>query len=266
MQCSCYDFGLSAFTRQVGSLLVVTAALTVSGPAPAAAQSLDDARALWFEADFEGARREFRELLESPALDAPKALEAHRHLAVLYLVLGDDARARDHAEAAVALEPDVTPPEGSPGAAEALFRLARERVGAAGATLAIDAPAPLVVGERGTVRASLEHAPPALASSVRLRCDGAEARSAPPTVELEVVPEGTVHCTAEALSPRGAALVSFERELVTGSDDDEPRERRPLPWIIGASVAGAAIVAVVVGVTVAGGDDAEFGGTTVVGW
>jgi hypothetical protein len=243
-------------------LLAAIAAL--GGSASASAQSLDEARARWAEADFEGARREFRELLESISLDAPKALEAHRHLAVLYFVLGDEARARDHVEAAIALEPTTVPPEGSPAAAEALFRLARERLGEAGATLTIDSVEPLEAGERGTVRAGLSPAPSALASSVRLRCDGAEARAAPPTVSLDVRPVGTMRCTAEALSPRGAALITVERELLMAAD--QPRERRPLPWIIGASVAGAAIVAVVVGVTVAGDDSAEFGGTTVVGW
>ncbi len=183
---------------------------------------------------------------------------------MLFLVLEDEPRAREHAEAAVALDPAVAPPEGAPGAAEALFRSASERLGGGRARLTIEALTPVEAGETARVRAALAPAPSALASTVRLRCDGVEAQSAPPAVELDVNPRGPVRCTAEALSPRGAALLAADRELPTG--EGEPRERRPLPWIIGGSVAGAAAIAVVVGVLVARDDSAEFGGTTVVGW
>ncbi|MBC7174192.1 MAG: hypothetical protein H5U40_17240, partial [Polyangiaceae bacterium] len=116
----------------------------------------------------------------------------------------------------------------------------------------------------GTVRATIEPAPSALVSSIRLRCDGIETTGAPPSVEVSIVPTDAVSCRSEALSARGAALLATEREVSLGR---EASGRRAVPWIIGASVAGAAIVAIVVVAAVGGDEDnARFGGTTVVGW
>src|SRR5262245_60593252 len=80
----------------------------------ARAQSIEDARTKWFEADFEGSRDEFRRVLASPSLTPTQALDAHRFLAVIHLALREDDAARAHADAAVALDPSSTPPEGAP--------------------------------------------------------------------------------------------------------------------------------------------------------
>jgi hypothetical protein len=264
-------------------------AMVAVGAAPASAQSIEDARQRWFDADFEGALGAFEAVLASPALTSAQALDAHRYVAVLALALGREAAAQAHADAAVALDPEVTPPEGAPEAAEALFRMAQRRQGGHPAALSIDTPVTLALGAPGRVVAHLEPSPAELIGELRLRCGAEEAHGPPPSVELAVLPREALDCVAEARTAAGAILFSTRRELTFAPPEVEvaaarpvdlappaghavpdpaPERRRKLwPWLVGASVLAAAAVGVTVGVVVGRrSDEAQFGGTTVVGW
>jgi len=274
---------------------IATAALLVGAPAAAqqpaaeapAAETgpLDQARRLYLEADFEGARAGFVAALESPDLDVEAATEAHRYLAALALVVGDTASARRHAEAAFALRPAVEPPEGAPPELGALLDEVRGALGEA-ASLRIEAAEPgLEVGRPGNVEARLDPAPPALASRLRIRCRGAavpevSAEASPPSVEVVLSPTAgatAARCDAQAETDAGAALVRASVELsvrpapepVGGGGQDEGPRRPWWPWVVGgvgAAVVAAVVVAVVVTTAAPEPEDAFIGSPTVEGW
>ncbi len=255
-------------------LLPFAFAFVVGAAAPAAAQpaapTIAEARERWFEAEFEASLAGFEAILEAPDLSPGDALEAHRYLAALCQILGDEEPARVHADAAVALDPSIEPPDGAPPQARDLFLMARRRIGGREATIVVEAPEPLVLEEPGRVVARVDPAPPALFADLRLRCGAASREGAPPSVELSVTPEGDLTCIAEARTASGAVLRTTHRtfDLATaGAPVAETRGRRAWPWVVAASVVAAAAVGTTVGVVVArNGRDPELASTTVVGW
>lgn len=266
--------------RPAPLLAVVLAALAMlHSPAAASAQEVQRAEALWFEADFDAARAEFTALLARADLTVADALVAHRYLAALASMRGDDAGARAHAEAAVALDASAAPPEGAARGAITLFANARSRFAGRTATLTLESRASTVADGRIVVIARLEPAPSGLVSVVALRCGSEDATSASDSASLEVAARGSVVCTAEARSVGGAVLFRLRRAFESGHDErvvgglneDDARDgdtsRRRRIGMLAGGTAGAVIAAVVTGVVVHGRNaDAHFGGTTVVGW
>jgi len=257
------------YLRRYFAALVLISGLAAAGRATADEHTtIELARERWFDADFEAARDAFVAVLARPDLTAAQALDAHRYLAVLFVVLGDEAASRGHADAAVALDADVTPPEGSPRVAEDLFRMALRRVGGA-AAITIASAGSFALGERGEVVARIEPSPPLLVDRMRLRCGADEATNDGATVTIPLEPTGLVVCTAEALSIGGAVLFAKTTELVPFGlgriDGGQPaRRRRAWPWVA-ASIAVAAGATTIL-VVRRDPRDVGFGGTTVVGW
>ncbi len=266
-----------------GVAVVAFVACLAAQSASVQAQSVADGRRQYLAADFRRAGATFDAVLASPRLTAGDALEAHRYLAALWLALRNEPNATSHAEAAVALDPAVTPPDGSPPETAAIFtraRAGRERP----ATLAI-APAGDVAPEQPSrVRATLTPAPAALASRLHLECHAGATqanRDGPlPAVELEITPPAdatSIACRAAALTAAGASLFDTEEsfDLVAPAptlgdgvgDDDGSSSGSPWPWI--AAGGGAALViatVVLVVVATSGSDTAHFGSTRVEGW
>jgi hypothetical protein len=245
----------------------ILGAILALGSGSALAQTVEEGRQAYVEAEFEGALVAFEGVLASPDLELADAIEATRYLTALELMLGHAQLARDRARAAVALDPDVRAPEGSPPEADALLReMAAE----------VDGPATLEVrGEGGTrVSARLSPVPEGVVTTLRLRCADEGEEGQPPAVFLTSSAAGTVDCEAEALTGAGAALLTSAETLTLGAlettGDEEDRESPPLwPWIVagaGAAVAVAIVITVVLVAAGGGGDQAAFGGTRVEGW
>jgi hypothetical protein len=255
--------------RRALRLVVFGAALLATHPSRASAQSIEEAREQWFEAEFESALAGFEAVLARPDLTQARALDAHRYLAVLNQLLGHTAEARSHADAALALDADVEPPEGSPPAAIDLFLMARRRLGGREATVTIEATVPLTLSTPGIVVAHVEPAPPTLFQALRIRCGGAELHGPPPTVELSIVPGELVECTAEAVTSEGAVLRTSHRIFDLVDPVGEPSEggRKAWPWIVAGSIVAAAAAGTTVGLVLANRPDgANVVDTTVVGW
>jgi hypothetical protein len=267
----------------VAGVMVLVSALS----AAAEAQDLERARRLYLRARFEDAIQAFEAVLARPEMFVEEAVEAHRHLAVLHAVLGDVGEARLQAQVAVALDPAVAPPEGAPPEVEQLFATAREELGGRRAEVTIAAD-PFGRGDEVEVRATLDPAPPALASEISLRCesgrDSAEERGPPPSVELRVRAErDRIRCRAAAHTESGASLLTANTELEAGSDaersveaslevddevDDDGDGRSPLPWILAGSGAAvlAGVIAAVVVTTRSDPDGARLRAPEVLGW
>jgi len=269
---------------QGGSALRVVvwlAAALVCLPSLAGAQEsppaggAEQGRHLYLEADFEGARDAFEEVLESPDLDRAGATEAHRYLAAIALIVSDGAGAARHASAAVALTPTAAAPEGAPPELAEALDAARAELGEDGATLRVTSdPEVLEAGGSADVTARLEPSPPGLAAALRLSCGGdgvpeAEIAGPPPSVTLSVSPgrsASSVRCTAGARTSAGAELLEAAATF--------PVQRGSggggilwWHWVLGAGGAAvlAAVITVVV-VVVTAPTDAIIDGPQVDGW
>jgi hypothetical protein len=267
------------------TIALFLSAVVIFGGAPAAeAQAtIERARELWFDADFEAADAAFNEVLTRPSLTRVDALDAHRFLAALALVLDDEARARTHADIAVALDADVTPPEGAPNSATALFRMAKRRLGGREAALTLEPTDTARYGQSVDIVARMDPAPSGLVSRITVRCGAAETEGPAPSVTLSLEADEDVPCVARARTASGATL--FEATLalaVTGrpaarvaervpgtADEPERNPRRGRRIAIITTVAALAVGgAVVTGLLVYDRNhgDVRFAGTTVVGW
>jgi hypothetical protein len=267
---------VGAFGRALVFAVVLAAAALAGRPAGAQA-GLDRARALYLEADFDGALAVLREVLESADLDRAAAAEAHRYLATLTLASGDAAAARAHAAAAVALEPAVTAPEGAPTELDGILDQVREERGSQAAAIVIEAQGPGLARERqGDVTARLEGAPPGLVSRLALRCgegdEAVEAEGASGEVSVRLTPGGrerSVRCVARAGNEAGAAVLEAAAELdVARNGTEGPGARGPLwAWLVGVG-GGLVLVGVItaVAVVVASPDEAYLETPRVEGW
>jgi hypothetical protein len=210
----------------------------------------ETARAIYLEARFREAADAFEAVLGRDDLDVRAAADAHVHLAALRHVLEEPERARAHAEAAVALVPDVALPEGAAAEVGAMIEQARRRFHDAPARLSLSAErADEGVAQR-RVRARLAPAPGALGLELSLGCGAAgiapaEARGAPPEVEVVVPADRAARCEAVAATRGGARLFVVRRELgpaaaLTTADGDDSGAS-PWPWV--GVVAGVAVAA-----------------------
>lgn len=266
-------------TRRTLLVAAFLAAVATLADAPrASAQTVASAEARWFEADFDGARAEFESILASPRLTAADAAPAHAYLAALESMGGDERAARAHAEAALALDPNASAPEGAARSVTTLFASARDRQAGRTATVTLEAEPSPTSSSRRVVTARLRSAPASLVRDLVLRCGGAERMDRAGTVTLEVDASRSTACTAEARTAAGAVLLTVTRTFDAGAsgiltansgsttDPATRRRRRRAGWIAGSSAA-VVVASVVVGVLVhRHNGDAEFGGTTVVGW
>jgi hypothetical protein len=247
----------------------ILGALVVLGSSSAFAQTVEDGRQAYLEAEFEGALAAFEGVLASPDLEMADAIEATRYLTALELMLGHERLARGRARAAVALDPDVRAPEGSPPEADALLReMAAE----------IDGAAELEVRSEGGARISarLSPVPEGVVTALTLRCADEIEEGEPPAIFLTSSASDVVDCEAEALTDAGAALYATAETLTLGDEvsgtttDEEDGEGAPLwPWLVaggGALIAVGIVITVVLIAASGGGDQAAFGGTRVEGW
>lgn len=240
--------------------------------ADALAQDADAGREAYLAADFPAAAAAFERALGADARSREDALEAHRHLATLRFVVGDVDAARAHTSAALTLDRDAQPPEGSPPEVSGLFDEARARLGGRDA-LALE----VEPREEGvTLVASLALWPSALSGSLSVECaaeGGAplRARGLPPRVSL-VVPALTLdaRCAAALGPPSGAAWLRATRELAADRAPSAGGGDDVWPWVVGgvgAALMMAAIVVIAVVLTASDAQDARFAPMVQVpGW
>ena len=222
----------------------------------ASAQTVEDARRHYLNAEFEEATTTFEAVLEKPSLDVPAAVECHVHLMVINLLLEEPDAAREHALYALSLDPSAAAPAGSPPAAEELLTEVRQQV-TGPVRLSIDAVDTPEEGVEVSFIANLDSAPEGLFENVNLRCASgtatAEEDGTGPLVEVALVPQDEVFCRASATTDAGAALLRVQQSFPLGevplegaAGDDEGTS--PWVWVgVGAGVlaVAAAIVAVV---------------------
>ncbi|MEM9865693.1 MAG: hypothetical protein AAF938_29060 [Myxococcota bacterium] len=248
------------------ALALVFSALAAS----ASAQSVEEARRHYLEAEFEEAIEAFEGVLARPSVDRAAAVESHAHLLVLRLLLGDPDAARGHASFALALDPAASVPAGAPPeAAELLSEVRSQRSGAA--ALLMETLEPPQEGEAVTVVASLENAPDGLLARLQLRCASGEASAdeegEPPDVEVSLVVEDDVFCRASASTASGGVLLRANDTFslgdedggAVGGDDDDDGGVSPWVWVgVGAGVLAVAAVVVTL-VLVVPSDQATLG-------
>lgn len=243
------------------ALLIVLAATA----SPAAAQTADEGRQAFLDADLDGAARIFEAVAARADVEFSEMVEAQRYLAMLRLSLGDRRRARRHAALAVALDYEVEAPEGGGADVDALLDRARAELGDRRLRFVIDAH------DDRRITARLTDAPD-LFEELALRCAEDEAVGPPPEVSLQA-PAGAVECRAEARTGAGAPLLVDEllleadpgaAAIATGPAGGGGGLRTGL--IVGG--VGAAVLAVVlVGVLASrGSDDAVVVGAEVPDW
>ena len=250
------------------------------------AQTVEEGRQAYLEADFETSIATFEAVLQKPSLTRDEAADAHRYLTRLRTLQGQPDSARRHAELAVALDPSVDAPRGSPDEVAALFAAALEVTGGTPAQLTIEAAAPLREGERVAVRAHFAPSPEGLVETIELRCAaGGEPVSEtgpPPEVEVVLEPSADARCRADALTTARAALASVRATLelesaavvtaavgatTNATETSEPSTRRAWPWVVVALVVVAAAVAVpLIIVRPFANDDPQLGTTRIEGW
>lgn len=222
-------------------------------PASVDAQTVEDARRHYLEAEFEEAIADFEAVLSRPSLDAAAAVECHTHLMTLRLLLGNADVARVHAAYALSLDPAASAPAGAPPEATQLLTDVRGELGGP-ARLTIDTLATPEVGQPATILASVDPAPDGLFSSLRLRCasgdTAADESGAPPSIELTLSPEDEIFCQASASTETGAVLLRVRQSFVLGEEPGETGGGGTSPWVwvgvgAGVLVVAAAVVAIV---------------------
>lgn len=259
------------------------AAALLALPLVASAQSTEDAVLAFSEARFDDSRAMFTAVAASGAASTADLAEAHRYLAALGLLFGQPASARAHADAAVALQPRVTAPEGAPEQTSALFARASADRGSSTMELVIELPLEPVAGAPVHARVELVGAPEILSGPIDLRCRGAGpesvATSSSGAVEMEVATRGLepgdiVSCGARARTSGGALLRESRRTVALRAIEADrpvvpatPSGGSSSTWIwVGA---GAAVVAtaVVIGLLAASsGGEINLGRPQVEGF
>ena len=244
--------------------------------APASAQGLDEGRRLYNEADFRGARAALEAVLASSSVGRAELAEAHALLSSLSHMAGDGREAEEHAEAALALEPDARPPPGASEVLVSLFEEIRDRRRGEAAELRIETSESPTIGRPLRVVLELRAAPDGLVAELTLRCSPGgeevfEGEGPPPSLEVTAVPRAAeLRCHGEGTSPRGASLLTSSVELTAqaaeevsddttpecavegagpgcspvGVEDSGERERPISPWVWVGVGGGAALLAV----------------------
>ncbi|MBI2894980.1 MAG: hypothetical protein HYY06_15605 [Deltaproteobacteria bacterium] len=265
---------------------VAVAATLMALPFPAPAQTVDEAARAFSEARFDDSRAMFTAVAASSTASVPDLAEAHRYLTALDLLFDRPSSARAHADAAVALQPRVTAPEGAPEETNALFARASSARGGQAVELGIDLPPDPIAGAPVRARARIGGVPDMLSGPIELRCRGSgeatEATSSSGAVELAVATRGMrpgdgIRCEASARTPQGALLREGTRSVVLRAlQDGRPRGAVATDrggsgstWIWIGAGAGAAVVAtaVVVGLLASsGGGEITLGRPQVEGF
>jgi len=216
------------------------------------AQTLDDGLEAYNDADFRRAASLFEGLLGAGSLTRNERGIAFVHLAALQLVFEHQERAAQLARAAVAMDPEVQPPEGVGAAILGLLSEALEASGRQRLRLRLFADPPLVAGGQGHITAELEGRPEGLDTVLALRCNPAEGPAVvergtggSTTVDLTLPDEGEVlPCEAVAETSDDLELLRLERELEVNRRSR--RNRRALGLGLGLGLGSAAVVTVAV--------------------
>lgn len=262
---------------------VVFALVVLLVESQAQGQTLDGARRQYLEADFRGATDAFNAVLDLEDLEVEDAATAHLYLAALALMFDDEAQATLHAEAALALDPFLEPPAGSPSRLAEIVRDVQERTNGRPAEIAMRHQGPLDPDSPVEVFAHLDPAPSLLTATLSLECTTDEGNTVreqgpPPEIQLSIFgASGALQCVAAASTSAGATLVLASMETVleaqapvsfTQDSPAQPRpERRRWLWVgvVTGIVAAVAIVGIVLGVTLTD-DDVILNETTIEGW
>jgi len=243
--------------------IAIAAAVVVGWSAPLSAQSTAHAGELYLSADFEGARREAREVVAAEATSRQDLVGALRLLVALESMLGTPARARQAAALLVLLDPTAEPASGAPEEATAMVAAART------------APRPSLEVSFGTgVGIATPSDAPTLSTTLVLECeDAAGSRTVRGVVSAPLrQPVDATHdarCRGQLRTMSGIVLVEDEeRYRTSGGPAAGPRDDTTL-WIA-LGVGGGVLVTVLfigVGVAVSGSPaEATFGAPVVIGW
>ena len=224
----------------------------------ASAQSIEDARSQYLEAEFHESMESFETILLRPEVTHRQALEAHRYLATLKAMLGSKKSSKAHVRAALALDAKAQPAPGSPRTVVDAFSITREEFGGRSAEIAIEG-----VRDRKSriVTATLDPSPSRLADRISIRChhEGqASGNVSPlPSVSVTVPTTEPVECQAKVVTGGGAVLMTKSADVgdnlpglsPIGSDgrrSDGSAKKKKWPWIV------AVVGALAVGGTVTG--------------
>lgn len=180
----------------------LVSALGLSFPSLGAAQSaVENGRARFLEADFEGSRASFREAVNEDALGTSDLVQSLLHLSAIAALLGEDDLARERAEDAVALDADARAPEGAPATMAELLDELRDRAAPVQLRVVVDRThldAPRVVAHR---EGGLH-----LATELVLTCGEAESLG-DEEAALPLAP-GVDRCEATLQTEAGSVLVN----------------------------------------------------------
>jgi len=188
-----------------------------------------------------------------------------------------------HVYIAVALDPEMRSPPGSPPRLEALIANAARARPEGRMRVDVEIPAAPVAGAPVHVRASASGAPEGLVSALELRCSCGDSemtrRTEQATIELDMPTPSSaagqqLSCSATARTESGAELLAGRSESTltavappdggaTVAPTAEERQRRRRLWLGIGIGSGAAVVvaAVIVGVVVGTRPDQAFVGT-----
>ena len=201
--------------RTSGASSLLVAALVLL-PLTAAAQSSSLAEGMQRleEADFDAARTAFERVLADSQTTRADWVRAHVQLAVVRFALRDRAGATEDVRAAIAAEPNVAPPAGSPPPLVALFTTQRAMQAGLSMTVHIDAERAPVANATGSIRVRAEGLIPATA--IRVRCSSNHAEIATTTeapevsmahLEIPALTSGaSVDCVGAIVTSSGVAL------------------------------------------------------------
>jgi hypothetical protein len=270
---------------------LVAAGFVWAAPARAEAPAVRNGRAHYLGARFEEAERAFSSVVEDGQSSRPDLVEAFRYLAILRLVQGRMADAREAALRAVSLDRGLQPPEGAPPAARALFDAERRRVPEGGLSCALELPPRPVASAPVGARIVVQGDPGALVASASLDCGGREARATPErgsvgtavaTVAVDGGPAGRrTSCVARLLTASNVTLAQATGTFVARAPVADPggdpladprttpraREGGGFPWVwigVGAGVLVASAIVTAVALS-SGEDDATLGPVEVLG-
>lgn len=238
-------------------------ALTLSSASPLRAQSTAHAGELYLSADFEGARREARQVVTAADATREDLVGALRLLGAVETMVGTPERATEAAQLLVRLDPTAEPAAGAPEEASALVAAARA------------APPPALALTFGTgVAIATPTGAPTLATALTLECEDAAGRrtvsgvvDAPLRQPVDATHD--VHCRAEVRTANGIVLAEDAQTYGAAAPSAAPRGDDSTLWIVLGVSGGVLLTAIVIGVSVAatsGPADATFAAPVVIGW
>jgi hypothetical protein len=164
---------------RLGAVTLLAIVLLARADAWAEVGALANGRAHYLGARFGEAERAFESVTEDAAASRADLVEAFRYLAVLRLVRGLRADAEEAALRGASLDRGLTPPEGAPPTAAALFDAARSHVPAGGLSCSLELPPRPVASSPVGARVHVVGDLGGLVATASLRCGGTEHRGTP---------------------------------------------------------------------------------------